>query len=85
MKSIQNYDYDFIQTRSLKYKYHIPNETTWTCRLYSSIKQLAITKFKALKKHFLILNLCHGGDGIAADEVGYKYVKGPTVYRSTCS
>ena len=79
MKSIPHYDCDFIRrvhsnaTLSLH-----QNETTWTCCLYSSIKQLCDYKFKALKKALFDFESLCSGDGIA-DEVGCKYVKGQIV------
>ena len=81
MKSIPHYDCDFYSDAFIKMPhYHYTKMRQLGPVVYiPQLNNFAITKFKALKKALFDFESLCSGDGIAADEVGCKYVKGQIV------
>ena len=81
MKSIPHYDCDFYSDAFIQMPhYHYTKMRQLGPVVYiPQLNNFAITKFKALKKALFDFESLCSGDGIAADEVGCKYVKGQIV------
>ena len=81
MKSIPHYDCDFYSDAFIEMPhYHYTKMRQLGPVVYiPQLNNFAITKFKALKKALFDFESLCSGDGIAADEVGCKYVKGQIV------